>query len=246
MESLAFPVGLPQIEMPTSESPRLEAPGRRFGLPTRARLGRIEGANGTSLFDIRGELREATRGALREATSREDAAVNVGNAIRDVLTEFGFDVDEVTDAIESRLDRGFGRRFGGRGFGPFGLSALPFADPVEVPEAVEAVEGATAADEPAPVELAEPVELDEIEVDDDADDIDDDDDERNVEFSLSFRLQIERSSGESFSFELDLEASFPLPEADDDGSDPALDVATTLLDRIFSRFSPGSLVSTTA
>ncbi|MEM6928173.1 MAG: hypothetical protein AAF602_14670 [Myxococcota bacterium] len=244
MESLAFPVGLTQIEMPTSESPRLEGPDRRFGLPTRARLGRIEGANGTSLFDIRGELREATRDALREATSREDAAVNVGNAIRDVLTEFGFDVDEVTEAIASRRDRGFGRRFGGRGFGPFGLGALPFADPVEASEGVDGIAGVAAGEEPR--ELAEPEDTDEIEIDDDDIDEADDDDGYNVELSVSFRLQIERSSGESFSLELDLEASIPLSETDDDGADPAFELATNLLDSIFSRFSPGSLVSTTA
>ena len=238
-------------------------PGRsNYG--TKAMLHRIENAGGQSLHDIRGTLREATRAALWEADSRQEAGVVVGNAIRDVLASEGFDVQEVMDALETRQSYGRSRGRGrGLGFGPFGLGALQYATPIEEPspEGPPAAEESTAPTPPTAQGLSlqlevefQPIaqtddagEIDDIDEGDEVDDIDDIDDidEDSGAPVSRFELRFELEVGNSFELELELQMEGNL-QGLGDSPESLLEAATSIVDAFLSQFSPGRMLSTTA
>ena len=208
----------------------------------RSPLHRIENAEGQHLREFRGELRDATRRALWVADSAEEAGVTVGNAIRDVLTENGFDVDEVLNALQER--QSFGPR--GRSNGPYGLGALRHAEPLveTAPVAPPVQPVVEPVVQPTPALTTEAI----IDVDDSvasttiaADSVDEVEHDDHSKFEFEFEVEIETDSTK-FKMKVKLEGSFPSSGSDNAG----FEAARTVVDTLFAQFAPGSLLSTTA
>ncbi|MEM6928485.1 MAG: hypothetical protein AAF602_16235 [Myxococcota bacterium] len=92
-------------------------------------LPHIRNGQGQTLHDILDPLREAAREALHRAPSREAAGPTVGHALRDTLSENGFDVGQIARALKSGP---YARRAATTAPAPVGLETEEFEIEIEV------------------------------------------------------------------------------------------------------------------